>query len=247
MKRTTALVLSLLIFVLCSFTVFAENIFIIEDGEDEFVAVPQTTTTTQPAETTTAGVNFEDILNGDSISGYLDSFKEMFGDGIDSFMNGLDSWGDFGKTTEPETTTGLSGIDGGQYVPVTQASAMTTHLTDKNTQTPDTEKATGEEVYHEELPSVLIVNQGNDDSWGISGSTLTLLVFIAAVVILILVIVIVLIIMTRKTDFDSAVKNRSALPDVDRPDSLAHFIESDDDKVQDDDDNYSNITYWDDE
>lgn len=247
MKRTAALILSLLIFVLCSFTVFAENIFIIEDGEDEFVAVPQTTTTTQPAETTTAGLNFEDIISGESLGGYFDSFKDMFGDGIDSFMEGLDSWVNSGEMTTAPSTTGLQGIDGGQYVPVTQASAMTTHLTEKNTQSADAEQITGEEQNQEELPSVLIVNQGNDDSWGISGSTLTLLVFIAAVIILILVIVIVLIIMTRKTDFDSAVKNRSTLPDVEQPDSLARFIESDDDKVENGDGEYSNITYWEDE
>ena len=57
----------------------------------------------------------------------------------------------------------------------------------------------------------------------LSGSTLTLIVFIAAVLILILVIILVLVILTRRTEFNSSVMNRSTLPNVEKPDNS--FIE----------------------
>lgn len=249
MKRASAFILALLFCLMGSFTVFADNIFIIEDGEDEFVANTPTTTT-RPAETTTAAPNFEDILNGDTLGGYFDQFKDMFGDGIDSFINDLGSWEGFGEnTTTPQTTTGLPNISGGEYVPATQSSAMTTYPSDEPANSSGNEEYTGDDdrPQQEELPSVLIINDSEDDSWGISGSTLTLIVFIAAIVILVLVVVIVLIIMTRRTEFDSAVKHRSTLPGVEQPDSLARFIEEDMPEDNNGEDNYSNITYWDDE
>lgn len=252
MKRISAFILAVLFCLTWSLTVFADDIFIIEDGEDEFIANPPTVTTTRPAETTTAAPKLDDILNGESLGGYFEQFKDMFGEGIDSIVNDLGSWEGFGTaTTVPETTTGLPSINGGEYVPATQSSAMTTYPTDENTNQSGNEEYTGDDdrPQQEELPSVLIVNDSEDDSWGISGSTLTLIVFIAAIVILVLVVVVVLIIMTRRTEFDSAVKNRSTLPGVDQPDSLARFIEDDATELNsdNDNDNYSNITYWDDE
>lgn len=253
MKRASAFILALLLSLAWSVTVFAEDIFIVEDGEDEFIVnIP--TTTTKPAETTTASSSsgLEDLIDGDTLAGYFDSFKDKFGDGFDSFMNDLGSWEGFGgNQNAAETTTSLPNVDGGNYVPVTQSSAMTTY--------PSSEGASGEQYTgdddredeksdEEELPSVLIVNNaGDDDSWGISGSTLTLIVFIAAIVILVLVVVVVLVIMTRKTEFDSSVKNKSTIPGVDKSDSLARFIEGDDSDDDTNNENYSNITYWEDE
>lgn len=246
MKRTSAFILALLFCLTFSFTVFADDIFIIEDGEDAFVANDQTTTT-QPAETTTAASNYEDFIDSDKLGSYFDSFKDMFGDGIDSIIDGFSSWGDSGETTTAvSSSTTLPSVDAGEYTPVTQYSSMTTLPSGETTAVSDAEQNSGDTIIQqEELPSVLVVGNGGDDSWGISGSTLTLLVFIAAIVILVLVVVIVLILMTRRTEFDSAIKNRSTLPGVDKPDSLAQFIEGDDFSVDDDD--YSNITYWEDE
>lgn len=247
MKRTSAFILALLFCLTFSFTVFADDIFIIEDGEDAFVADAQTTTT-QPAETTTAASGYEDLIDPDKLGSYFDSFKDMFGDGIDSIIDGFDSWGNQGETTTAvSSSTTLPRVDAGEYTPVTQYSSMTTLPSGETTTSSGAEQNTGDTVnkQEEELPSVLVVNDSGDDSWGISGSTLTLIVFIAAIVILVLVVIIVLILMTRRTEFDSAVKNRSTLPGVDKPDSLALFIEADDDS--DDGDDYSNITYWEDE
>lgn len=248
MKRTSAFIMALLLCLAFSFTVFADDIFIIEDGEDEFIADAQITTTTQPAETTTAASGYENIFDSDKLSGYVDSIKDMFGDGIDSVMDGLDSWGNQMETTTAVSSTSPSPpkVDAGSYTPSNQSSAMTTYASTENTTVADTEPSTqvSDIQPEDELPSVLIISDTENDSWGISGSTLTLLVFVAAIVILILVVVIVLIIMTRRTEFNSAVKPKSTLPGVEQPDSLAQFIENDD--MPDDGKDYGNITYWDD-
>jgi uncharacterized membrane protein len=252
MKRASAFILALLLSLAWSVTVFAEDIFIVEDGEDEFIV--NTPTTTKPAETTTASSSsgLEDLIDGDTLSGYFDSFKDKFGDGFDSFMNDLGSWEGFGKNQNTaETTTSIPKVDGGSYVPVTQSAALTTYPSSEPAsaeRSSDDDDAENDKSDEEELPSVLIVNgTDDDDSWGISGSALTLIVFIAAIVILILVVVVVLVIMTRKTEFDSSVKNKSTIPGVDKSDSLARFIEGDDEDNSDDGNNYSNITYWEDE
>lgn len=248
MKRTFALIISLLLCLVCSFTVFGENIFIIEDGEDEFIAETPAVTTTQPVETTTASSELADLFDSDVISGYVDSVKDMFGEGIDSLLDGFDFAYQTENTTSVQSeTTQLPSVDSGNYAPVTQASAMTTYpVSEKTTAASEQEQTTvaSNASAQEELPSVLIVYDTGDDSWGISGSTLTLVVFIAAIIIFILVVIIALILMTRKTEFDSAIKTRSTLPMVEQPDSLAHFIEGDDES--EDEEDYGNIAYWND-
>lgn len=245
MKKATAFLLALLFCLTFSFTVFADDIFIVEDGEDEFV--PNVQTTTQPAETTTAASNYEDIIDSDKFGGYIDSFKDKFGDGIDSLIEGFGSWGSTQETTtaSQSSSSSLPSVNGGTYTPSNQSASMTTSPSaqaESTTAQQEETTAPAPDSYEEELPSVLVVNNADDDSWGISGSTLTLLIFIAAIIILVLVVVIVLILMTRRTEFDSAVKNRSTLPSVEQPNSLAQFIEDD---IPDDGNDYSNITYWD--
>lgn len=244
MKKATALFTALLFCLTFSFTVFADDIFIIEDGEDEFV--PNVQTTTQPAETTTVTSQFDNLIDSDKFGDYFNSIKDTLGNGLSSIMDGFGSWGTSGETTTSSSVSSdLPNINGGTYTPSNQSSSMTTvpskdsNVNSDNSET--TTSAVNGNIYNEEVPSVLIVNNAQNDSWGISGSTLTLLIFIAAIVILVLVVVIVLIIMTRRTEFDSAVKNRSTLPSVEQPNALAQFFEDD---IPDDGNDYSNITYW---
>lgn len=243
MKKATALFTALLFCLTFSLTVFADDIFIIEDGEDEFV--PNVQTTTQPAETTTANSQFDNLIDSDKFSGYFDSIKDTLGNGLSSIMDGFGSWGVTGETTtSSQSSSGLPNINAGTYTPSNQSASMTTVPNKENNVPSDNSEVTtsADRYNNEEVPSVLIVNNSQDDSWGISGSTLTLLIFIVAIIILVLVVVIVLVVMTRRTEFDSAVKNRSTLPSVEQPNSLAQFFEDD---IPDDGNDYSNITYWD--
>lgn len=243
MKKATALFTALLFCLTFSLTVFADDIFIIEDGEDEFV--PNVQTTTQPAETTTVTSQFDNIIDSDKFGDYFNSIKDTLGNGLSSIMDGFGSWGTSEETTTSSGSSDLPNINGGTYTPSNQSASMTTVPNKDNNVNSDNSESTTSAVngnnYNEEVPSVLIVNNSENDSWGISGSTLTLLIFIAAIVILVLVVVIVLIVMTRRTEFDSAVKNRSTLPSVEQPNSLAQFFEDD---IPDDGNDYSNITYW---
>ncbi len=247
-------IVSLLLCLIFSVTAFAENVFIIEDGEEDFV--PDTTTTapaTQPAETTTSSQGLEDLLNPDSLGGYLDSFKDKLGQGIEGLLGDFDlgSFDFSDKTTAPYedgNTTNPPKINSGAQTPATQSSSMTTFPDRQN----DNEKlvnenqngSSQESLYEEELPSVLVVGGAEDNSWGISGSTLTMLVFVAAIVILALVVVVILVLVTRRTEFDSVVKNKSTLPAVSEPSPLAQFLENDD--IASDGKDYGNIAYWND-
>lgn len=245
MKRASALIIALLLCLMLPISVFAEEIFIVEDGEDEFIPDVQTTTT-EPAEKTTVASDNGLNIDTDSIGSYIDGIADKLGSGVNSILGGLEDFDfNFGNSdnTESTTSSGLSGIQVGDYAQANQSSSMTTYPNQANNQQAEQtqETTTQTEVVEEELPSVLVVNNAEDGSWALSGSTLTLIVFIAAIVILVLVVVIVLVVMTRKTEFNSAVKNKSTLPSVDRPDTLAQFIEDD---IPDDGNNYSDIAYW---
>lgn len=254
MKRASAIILAVICCLIMPLSAFADDIYIIEDGEDEFI--PAETTTVKQEETTTAasssssggGLN----LDMGSISDYLGSITDSFGGGIDSIISGFEGFDfNFGNTAET-TTSQLSDIKPEDYTQANQAGSMTTYPDNANK--PDspagttviqnvqqTETTTTTVIVEEELPSVLIVGAASDDDWGLSGSTLTMLVFILAVIILILVIIIVLVIMTRKTEFNSIVKQKSTLHSVDRPSTLAQFIEDD---MPSDGKDYSDIAYW---
>lgn len=238
MKRASALIAVILCCLMMSVSVFAEEIYIIEDGEDDFI--PAETTTAAQAETTTAPS--DGGLNADigSIGDYLGSVAEQLGGSLGSILDGFDDFDfNFGNDTETTTASGLPDVQAGNYPTANKSDTMTTY--------PDTENGQKEEgttsiVVEEELPSVLVIN-GNtqDDSWALSGSTLTLLVFIVAVIILVLVVIIVLVVMTRKTEYNSAVKQKTTLNSVDRPSTLAQFIEDD---TPSDNKDYSDIAYW---
>ncbi len=249
MKRASAIISVILCCLIMSVTVFAEEIYIIEDGEDEFV--PVETTTVQQAETTTASSTNDGGFNldADSISGYLDSIADKLGGSFDSIMDGFDGFDfNFGNSTETTTSSGLSSVQPGNYPNANQSGSMTTYPNSQNNGSQNGQQSANDEenttwaVVEEELPSVLIVGGNtNDSSMALSGSTLTLLVFIAAIIILVLVVVIVLVVMTRRTEFNSSVKQKSTLPSVDRPTTLAQFIEDD---IPSDGKDYSDIAYW---
>lgn len=245
MKRASAFIAVILCCLIMSATVFAEDIYIIEDGEDEFIPVPTTTapetTTAAPTDDDNGGIN----LDTDSLGGYLDSIADKFGESLGSIMDGFDDFDfNFGNNTETTTSSGLSGIQAGQYPNANQSGSMTTYPDNQNNQNGQ-QAADGDEttapVAQEEIITVIVNGNTNYDSWGLSGSTLTLIVFIAAVVILVLVVIIVLVAMTRRSEYNAAVKPKSTLPNVERPSTLAQFIEDDTPK---DDKDYSNIAYW---
>ncbi len=244
MKRITALIIAIMLCFAFSVTVFADNIYIVDDEEDAFVPDIQVTTTAP--ETTTA-------VSGESIFGDMGSLEDMFGDfketvggGLDSLLSGLgDSFGDFNFNFGTESTTA-----GGS------AQLPTINNSDKPTQSnqsqqllenlPDTttgvaENTTVASQSDEELPSVLIVNNGKDSEDGLSGSTLTLLVFIAAIVIIILAAAIILVLMTRRTEYNSSVMDKSTIPSVEKPKAMSQLMN---DNISDDGNDYGNITYW---
>lgn len=241
MKKVTAVILSLLLCVLFSVVSFADNIYIVDDEEEEFIPDTQTTTTTTaPAETTTQGSMIGDLGGLGNIGDYFNGFSGLLEGGFDSLFEGFDQLLP-GQNSAETTQSALPVIDGGERPTQSQMS--------ENLTLPDEESYTGqnqdvaETPKEEELPSVLIVNGTNEKDTGISGSTLTLLVFIAAIVILILVGAIVLVLMTRRTEYNSAVMDKSTIPGVDKPRAMPQFSN---DNIGDDGNDYGNITYWND-
>lgn len=242
MKRITAVILTLLFCILFSVMSFADDIYIVDDGEDAFVPDIQTTTTA-PAETTTASSG-QDSLFGDLglIGDYFGDLSGMLGEGLDSLLQGFDQLSPNANTAETTTKSSLPMLDGGERPTQSQQSDNMTVESEEpynGLQQNITEPAPKEE----ELPSVLIVNGANEKDTGISGSTLTLLVFVAAVVILILVGAIVLVLMTRRTEYNSSVMDKSTLPSVEKPRAMSQFTN---DNIDSDGNDYGNITYWND-
>lgn len=241
MKRIIALCSALLLCAAFAVTVFADNIYIVDD-ENDFVP-PQTTTAPTTSVPTTTASSIGSIIDRDTIDAYLGGFADKIGNGIDSLLSGFEQWG--GGTT---TTTQLQPVVGDQHgVPSFGSTGGNTQpqqsVVTTDSSASSEEVTTSEEKKNDsEVASVLIVQQAGDQSAGISGSTLTLVMFIAAVIVLILVVAVVLVVMTRRTEFNSAVMNRSTLPSVNRPDNLASLM---DDDIGNDGTDYGNIAYWD--
>lgn len=246
MKRITAVFAALMVFLLFSVTAFADDVYIVDDGEDAFVPVPETTTVKQE-ETTTAssgdnggGSLFEGL---GSLEEYIDDFSGLLGGGIDSLLSGFES--NLGQLV-PSTTAGsqqnnssLPNINSGERP--TQSQQLTTVPVKETEQTTAAETTTAGQK--SEVASVLIVNNEKQSDDSLSGSTLTLLVFIAAIIVLILAAAIVLVIMTRRTEYNSAVMDKSTIPSVEKPRAMPQFTN---DNIGDDGKDYSNITYWND-
>lgn len=239
MKRITAVILTLLFLVLFPVVSFADNIYIVDDVEDAFVPETQTTTTTTaPPETTTAGSLFGDM---GSLGDYFDGLSGLLGNGIDSLVQGFDQLMP-GENQAGTTQPSLPVLDGGERPTQSQQSDKMT-VQNEESFTGQQQNTAETTTKNEELPSVLVVNGTSEKDTGISGSTLTLLVFIAAVVILILVGAIVLVLMTRKTEYNSAVMDKSTIPGVDKPKAMPQFTN---DNIANDGTDYGNITYWND-
>lgn len=241
MKRITTVIFALLLCLTVSFVSFAEDIYIVDDGEEDFV--PDIPTTTEPAETTTAAAGSDSLL-GDlgSIGDYLDGFAGVLGDGLDSIFSEFENMDQFDiNVNSPETTqptTSLPTINSGEKITQSQFSnQLTTELAETAVQQQETTTA----VKENELPSVLIVNGSDDEDNILSGSTLTLLVFVAAIVVLILVAAIVLVLLTRRTEYNSAVMDKSTLPTVEKPKAMSQFTN---DNIGEDGNDYGNIAYW---
>ena len=245
MKRITAFIISIMLCFAFCLTAFADNIYIVDDKEDEFVPEIQVTTTVP--ETTTAA------SSGDSLFGDMGSLEDLFGDFKDTVSGGIDSiigefgdtFGDFNFDFGTEATTSGDGqlpTVNSQDAPTqsNQAQQLVGSLPEATTKTP--EETTAGTQMQQELASVIIVNNGSDND-SLSGSTLTLIVFIAAIVLLILVAAIVLVIMTKRTEYNSSVLDKSTIPSVEKPRGMAHLMN---DNIRDDGNDYGNITYWND-
>lgn len=244
MKRITAFIISIMLCFAFCLTAFADNIYIVDDEEAAFVPDVQVTTTVP--ETTTAA------SSGDSILGDMGSLEDLFGDFKDTVSGGIDSilgefsngFGDFDFDFGTETTT----AGGANQLPTinnqdtptqsNQAQQMVEGLPENTTSAGASEAPTKAQ---QEIASVIIVNNGNSSDDGLSGSTLTLIVFIAAIVLLILVAAIVLVIMTRRTEYNSAVLDKSTIPSVEKPRGMSSLMN---DNIRDDGNDYGNITYW---
>ena len=240
MKKITALFFTMLFCLMFSVVSFADDIYIVDDGEEDFVPA---TTTTAPAETTTKASS--DSLLGDlgSVEELLGGFSGMLGDGLDSILSGFENIGQLdGNLLSPGTTTSseLPTLNGGERPTQSQLSQeLTTDIADSPVQQEPTA-----ETNENELPSVLVVNGSDDDDDVLSGSTLTLLIFVAAIVLLIIVGAIVLVMLTRKTEYNSAVMDKSTIPGIEKPRAMSQF---DNDYIGQDGKDYGNITYWNDD
>ena len=93
-----------------------------------------------------------------------------------------------------------------------------------------------------EVHTIVIVENANGET-ALSGSALTLIVFIAAIVIIILAAAIVLVIMTKRTEYNSSVMDKSTIPTVAKPRAMTDLLN---DNIADDGNDYGNIAYWND-
>ncbi len=246
MKRITAILFAVIFVLSAPVISFADDIYIIEDEEENYIPeVP----TTKPAETTTSASSGDSLFGDFEIGDYFGDLAGMLGEGLDSIVSGFEGalgdfqFGDFGGNNKQEDNQ-LQPIQ--PETPVTVKPVVTTSpdkQTIGNQQEDNSDEPTKQPGNEQqaELPSVLIVNQNGNSDDRISGSTLTLLVFIAAIVIIIITGAIVLVIMTKRTEYNSQVKSRSTIPSVSQPDALAQFM---DDGIRDDGKDYGNITYW---
>ena len=217
---------------------FADNIYIVDDGEEEFV--PDIVTTTV-AETTTASSSGTESLLGDlgSIGDYLDDFSGVLGNGIDSLLSGFEDFNiNMNGAETTQTTTALPTIESNEKITQSQYSSQ---LTTEVVSEPVVQQQETTTFRESELPSVLIVNNSDSEDDVLSGSTLTLLVFVGAIVLLILVAAIVLVLLTRRTEYNSSVMDKSTLPSVDKPSAMSNLLN---DSISDDGNDYGNITYW---
>lgn len=244
MKRITAILFAVILILSMPVMSFADDIYIIEDEEENYIPEVPTTTKTEETTTKTAESLFGDV----DLEGAFGDLTGMLGGGLDSILSEFEGAfgdfqiGDFGGNKEEENNQ-LQPIQ--PETPVTVKPVITTSpekQTEKQENNNSGETATQQPQNHEpEVPSVLIVNQNGNQNDRLSGSTLTLLVFIAAIVIIIITGAIVLVIMTKRTEYNSQVKSRSTIPSVEQPDALAQFM---DDGIADDGKDYGNITYW---
>ncbi len=250
MKRITTFILAVFLCIAFSVVSFADDIYIVDDEEPDFVPDVQVTTTA-PAETTTAQQSSGDSLFGDmgSFEDYLGGFKDFIGDGIDSILGGFDGFDfNFGETTTSNNQTPPAIDNSDRPTHSNQSGQLSQNTvpapTDKNNANGNTAAVPEENTTQKsEVHSVLIVNGEKNKDDTLSGSTLTLLVFIAAIVLLILVAAIVLVVLTKRTEHNSAVMDKSTIPSIAKPRAMSQLMN---DNIGDDGNDYGNIAYWND-
>lgn len=251
MKRTTSFILAVFLFIAFSVVSFADNIYIVDDEEPVFVPDVQETTTSAP-ETTTAQSSGGIFGDMGQLEDYFGDFKDFIGGGVESILGGFGDLGDLGDlniggeaTTSPAPPSIDSGDaptysnQAGQMVQNTKPSGSQNGGTVAGTTSANEENTTQKSEVH----SVLIVQNGKDEKDGLSGSTLTLLVFVAAIVIIILAAAIILVVMTKRTEHNSAVMDKSTIPGIAKPRGMSGMMN---DNIGEDGNDYGNIAYWND-
>ncbi len=263
MKKSVSVMFAILLLIAFQVVSFADNVYIVDDGEDDFV--PETTTltpTTEPSVTTTGGL-LDAAANGEGVvDGILDRFSGVLDGDADSLLSRLQGIGGNNETTTASqnvTQNNLPQINvpqngyvqsgSGSLSPAGTTSAQggvtASPTTTQNNAANQTEAPADNDDAGEEVASVLVVNSANKSNMKLDGSTLTLVVFIAAVIIIVLTAAIILIFMTRRTEFDSEVKRKSTIPNSPQPGILKEFADDADDFLDDDEkDDYSDISYW---
>ena len=246
MKRTTAFIISVLLCFAFSVISFADDIYIVDDGEEPFVPDVQVTTTAPATtETTTSSGGSSIIGDTGALEGYFNDLKDKLGNGVDSLFNGL---GDFDFNLGTENTTTSSGgqtppsIDGGEKPTQSTQSQQMIQDAATNTTKPSEDKTVIVQGQGNEVHTIVIVENANGET-ALSGSALTLIVFIAAIVIIILAAAIVLVIMTKRTEYNSSVMDKSTIPTVAKPRAMTDLLN---DNIADDGNDYGNIAYWND-
>lgn len=253
MKKILALILSALLCLILSVTAFADNVYVVDDGENDYVPDPPATTAPQKETTTSILDGIGSIFDFGSLDGYFGDLAGMLEEGIDSILDGLG--GNLGQWQGGNNDNGGNAefptMNPGsyQYPQQGQYQQPQTSTTAPQPETTTQENASEEETttapapQNQEVMSVFVVQEADGSKGELSGSTLTIIVFVAAIVLLVLVVATVLVIMIRKTEFNSAVIHKSTIPSVEQPTALAQFMNDD---VSDDGTDYGDIIYWDD-
>ncbi len=264
MKRITALVLTLLLSLVFSVVSFADNIYIVEDEEDIFVpdvqtTVPETTTVSETTTSSSLGSSIGSLIDSNgTASDYFNGITDALDSGLDKLLSGIGDGfnqllpGDMSAleglvnsqgtvTTNPVPTTSLPTMNENDKPAQSQQSAEKTTAAEKQTEGFSEEPTTAAPVKEVEIHSVLIVNNEKNSSDLLSGSSLTILVFIGGIVFLILAVVIILVLLTRRTEYTSSVKDGSTIPSVGKPDAMTQFLNDD---IPNDGNDYSDIAYW---
>ena len=198
-----------------------ENDDELENPNNNIVRTTAAPTTAAPA-TAAPAVTTAGSETGDAIGRAFSAME----DGLNKLISGLSGeTTTLAPATAPSPVTAAPAMDAGNLtanftMPPAATSAPAATAPNTAFTVPAAEPTAGAAPQGDGIVRYTVEGavQKTEDS-ALSGSTLTIVVFVAAVLILILVIIRALVRMTRRNEFNSKVMNRSTLPNVEKPDN----------------------------